>query len=237
MNKIRIGLIGLGAVANAHLAAIRQLETVQLVSVCDVREEHAQRVASDFSARPYTDHRDLLHAGGIDLVMVLTPASTHRAIVEAAAASGAHVFCEKPLAITVSDGQAIIAVCATAGVKLFYGSCYRYLPAIRKARELIVAGAIGRIQLMTEQVIGGNGIDSYRQLGPLHYPNGGPGGGGISLMDHGIHLIDIFSWFAGNAPVRAMGNIQIAGNTPETEFLLMSFPCGASGHLLYNAAT
>jgi UDP-N-acetyl-2-amino-2-deoxyglucuronate dehydrogenase len=168
---------------------------------------------------------------------VLTPASTHRVIVEAAAASGAHVFCEKPLAVTVADGQAIIAACATAGVKLFYGSCYRYLPAVRKARELIVAGAIGKIQLMTEQVIGGTGIEGYRQLGPIHYPIGGPGGGGISLMDHGIHLIDIFSWFAGSAPVRAIGNVQIAGNPPETEFLLMTFPCGATGHLLYNAAT
>lgn len=180
MDKIRVGLIGLGSVANAHLTAIRALDTVQLVSLCDVREAHAQRAASDFSARQYTDYRDLLDAGGIDLVMVLTPASTHRVIVEAAAASGAHVFCEKPLAVTVSDGQAMIAACATAGVKLFYGSCYRYLPAVRKARELIVAGAIGRIQLMTEQVIGGNGIEGCRQLAPTHYPIGGPGGAGMS---------------------------------------------------------
>ncbi len=223
--------------ANAHLAAIRQLNSVQLVSVCDVREEHAQRVAANFSAKPYTNYRDLLNAGGIDLAMVLTPASTHRVIVETAAARCVHVFCEKPLSITVVDGKAMIDACANAGVKLFYGSCYRYLPAVRKARELIVAGAIGKIQLMTEQVIGGNGFEGYRQLGPIHYPIGGPGGGGISLMDHGIHLIDIFSWFAGSAPVHAIGNVQIAGNAAQTEFLLMTFPCGASGHLLYNAAT
>ena len=237
MDKIRIGLIGLGAVANPHLAAIRRLDSVQLISVCDVREAHAQRVAADCQARPYTNHLDLLNAGSIDLAMVLTPASTHREIVEAAAASGAHVFCEKPLAVTVTDAQSMINECATAGVKSFYGSCYRYLPAVSKARELIGAGAIGRIQLMTEHVIGGNGIAGYRQLPPIHYPNGGPGGGGISLMDHGIHLIDIFTWYAGSAPVRAIGNIQISGNSPETEFLMMSFPRGASGHLLYNAAT
>lgn len=104
MDKIRLGLIGLGAVANAHRAAIRQLETVQLIFVCDVREAHVQRVASDFSARPYTDYRDLLDAGGIDLAVILTPASTHRVIVEAAAASGAHVFFETPLAVTVRTG-------------------------------------------------------------------------------------------------------------------------------------
>ena len=237
MDKIRIGLIGLGSVANAHLAAIRRLDTVRLVSVCDVRDVQVKQVASDFSAQPYTDFRDLLDVRGVDIVLVLTPASTHRVIVEAAAKTGAHVFCEKPLAVTVSDAQAMITACATAGVKLFYGSCYRYLPAVRKARELIVAGTIGRIQLMTEQVIGGNGIEGYHPLGPIHYPIGGPGGSGISLMDHGIHLIDIFSWFAGSAPVRAMGNVQISGNPAQTEFLVMSFPCGATGHLLYNAAT
>jgi UDP-N-acetyl-2-amino-2-deoxyglucuronate dehydrogenase len=181
-------------------------------------------VAADFAARPYTEYRDLIDAGGIDLAIVLTPASTHRVIVEAAAASGAHVFCEKPLAVTVSDGQAMIAACAAAGVKLFYGSCYRYLPAVRKARELIVAGAIGRIQLMTEQVIGGNRSEGYRQLGPIHYPIGGPGGAGMGLMDHGIYLIDVFSWFAGSAPVRAVGNVHIAGSPAQTEFLAISFP-------------
>lgn len=237
MKSLRIGLIGLGRVANAHLAAIRLLDGVQLISVCDVQEEVAQRVACDFGARSHTDYRELLGSGGIDLAMVLTPASTHRAIVQAAAACGVHVFCEKPLAVTLADGLAMIEACRAADVKLFYGSCYRYLPAVRKARDLIHSGAIGRIQLMTEEVVGGNGVVAYRQLGPIHYPLGGPGGAGMSLMDHGIHLIDIFSWFTGSAPVHAIGNVQVAGQAPETEFLIMSFPCGATGHLLYNAAT
>lgn len=237
MKSTRVGLVGLGSVANAHLAAIRLLHNVQLVSVCDVRPEVAERVASDFGARSYTDYRALLEGGDIDLAMVLTPASTHLAIVQAAAACGVHVFCEKPLAITLADGAAMIEACATAKVKFFYGSCYRYLPAVRKARDLIQSGAIGRIQLMTEEVIGGSGIAGYRQWAPIHYPLGGPGGPGMSLMDHGIHLIDVFSWFTGSAPVHAIGNVQVAGQAAETEFLVMSFPCGATGHLLYNAAT
>lgn len=237
MKRIRIGLIGLGSVANAHLTAIRLLDTVQLISVCDVREDVVQRVAANFSARRYTDYRELLDSGNIDLAMVLTPASTHRAIVQAAAATGVHVFCEKPLAVTRADGEAIIESCAAARVKLFYGSCYRYLPAVHKAHDLIKSGAIGQIQLMTEEVIGGGGVAGYRQWAPIHYPLGGPGGPGMSLMDHGIHLIDVFSWFAGSAPVRAIGNVQVAGRPAETEFMVMSFPCGATGHLLYNAAT
>ena len=235
--KFRIGIIGLGGVAAAHLAAFRSLDMVELVSVCDVREDVARTVAQESAARSYTDYRRLLEDGGLDLVMVLTPASTHRTIVESVAEARINVFCEKPLAVTLTDGEAIVAACSKAGVKLFYGSCYRFLPAVRKAHELIRSGAIGAVTLMSEQVIGGNGIAGYRELGPIHYPPGGPGGGGMGLVDHGIHLIDVFSWFIGSAPDKVLGKGQIAGQPPETEFMIMSFPGGATGHLLYNAAT
>ena len=59
----------------------------------------------------------------------------------------------------------------------------------------------------------------------------------MGLMDHGIHLIDVFSWFAGSAPVHAVSNVQVAGSPAQTEFLAISFACRASGYLLYNAAT
>lgn len=236
-HKFRIGIIGLGGVAKAHLAAFRLLDDVEIVAVCDVREEVALVTARSIAARAYTDYRRLLGDGGIDLAMVLTPASTHRAIVEAAAQSGCHVFCEKPLAVTLADGEAIIAACATAKIKLFYGSCYRYLPAVSAARELIRAGAIGQITLMSEEVVGGKGSEAYQELGPQHYPKGGPGGSGMGLVDHGIHLIDIFSWLVGHPPQRVFGKGQISGGSPQTEYMIMSFGDGASGHLLYNSAT
>jgi predicted dehydrogenase len=235
--RFRVGVIGLGLVSVEHLNAYRELGYVDIVSVCDVREAVAHDIAREHSARAYTDYRRLLTDGGIDLVVVLTPASTHRPIVEAAAAAGLHVFCEKPLAVTLADGEAMVDACARAGVKFFYGSIYRYLPAVRKARELILAGAIGQIQLMSEQMIGGNGADKYRQLDPVHYPHGGPGGAGMGLVDHGIHLIDVFSWFTGQTPSQVIGNGQISGAPAETEYLIMTFPSGATGHLLYNAAT
>lgn len=237
MAKFRIGLIGLGGVASAHLAAYRALDTVEIVSVCDIAQPLADTTAREFGARAYTDYRRLLADGGVDLVLVLTPASTHRVIVAAIAETGFHVFCEKPLAVTLADGEAMVAACERAGVKLFYGSCYRFLPAIVKARELIAEGAIGKVVLMQEQLIGGNGQTAYRELGPVHYPPGGPGGAGMGLVDHGIHLIDVFSWFVGAPPDKVQGRGQIAGVAPVSEFMTMSFPGDASGHLLYNAAT
>lgn len=235
--KFRVGLVGLGVVAACQLEALRLIDDVDIVSVCDTRPDLAVKTAEAYEARAYTRYAELLRDGGIDLVMVMTPVSTHREIVEAAAQAGIHVFCEKPLAVTLADGEAMISACRKAGVKLFYGSCYRYLPAIREAHELIRQGAIGRLQLMSEQLIGGRGLARYSQLGPIHYPLGGPGGAGMGLVDHGIHLIDIFSWFAGSEPHKAVGSGQISGAPAQSEFMALSFAGGAVGHLLYNAAT
>lgn len=236
-SQFRLGIIGLGLVAKEHIAAYQKLDGIRIVSVCDANAGAAAHWGRTLDAAHYTDHRDLLARGGIDLVLVLTPASTHRPIVEAAAAAGFHVLCEKPLAVTVEDGEAMVAACARHGVKLFYGSIYRYLPAVRTAKALIEQGAIGAIQVMTEQMIGGNGAAAYRQLDPVHYPHGGPGGSGMGLVDHGVHLIDVFSWFTGGAPVQAMGSGQISGAPLQSEHLTMRFAGGAMGHLIYNAGT
>ena len=238
MNEtVRIAVIGLGAIANEHLAACRAVAGAKIVAVCDVRAENVHARAAEFGARGYTDFRALFVEVEIDLALVLTPASTHRPIVEAAAAAGAHVFCEKPLANRLEDAEAMVAACDAARVKLFYGSIYRYLPAVRTARAMILAGAIGKVLLMSEQMIGGNGAAGYRHLDAVHYPHGGPGGTGMGLVDHGVHLIDIFSWIEGAPPDRVSGQGQISGAPAITEQMTMHFPSGAVGHLLYNGST
>lgn len=233
----RLGIIGLGLVAKEHIAAYRKLAGVRIVSVCDIDKAAAAEWGHQLDAAWFTDHRDLLAHGGIDLAVVLTPASTHRPIVEDTATAGFPILCEKPLAITVDDGEAMVEACARHRVKLFYGSIYRYLPAVRTAKALIEQGAIGTIELMTEQMIGGHGAAGYRELDPIHYPHGGPGGAGMGLVDHGVHLIDVFSWFMGEAPAEVSGRGQISGAPPQSENLVMRFASGAMGHLVYNAAT
>lgn len=235
--KFRIAIVGLGRVSEVHLRAYEGIEGLEIAAVCDVREEIAETKARRYGARAYTDYAALIAAGGFDLIMVLTPAASHREIVEAAARAGVHVFCEKPLAVTIADAEAIVRACSDAGVKLFYGSCYRYLPAVRTARELIRSGAVGDVQLMTEQLIGGAGFAGYKPLGPAHYPHGGPGGADMGLVDHGIHLIDAFSWITGSGIVRVEGRGQISGAPPIGETITLYFESGALGILTYCAAT
>ncbi|MET2830959.1 Gfo/Idh/MocA family protein [Mesorhizobium shangrilense] len=236
-DTVRIGIIGLGEVAHVHLAALPIVAGAQLVAVCDARSGVVEKVAQQTGARGYVDAAAMVGDGGLDLVMILTPAATHRMLVELVARAGIDVFCEKPIAVNLEDAKAIVEVCDQTGIRCFYGSTYRYLPAVRSARELIKNGAIGKAQLMSEIVVSGHGLEGYVPLPFSHYPEGGPGGPGMSLIDHGVHLVDIFGWLLDEKPQSIIGHGLKSGQPAGTEFLIANYPSGAIGHLLYNNAT
>ena len=236
-HPIRIGFIGLGGVALAHWEAYRNEPWVKLVSVCDLRPEVVEHFCTESGAQGFSDVAEMLDFGGIDLALVLTPARTHRALCEQVAQAGVHVFCEKPMALNREDAQAILNRCDCAGVQFFYGSCYRYLPAVAKAREMILEGVIGNVKLMNEQLAGGMGPDHYHDYGPAHYPTGGPGGPGAGLVDHGVHLIDIMPWICGTEIVEVSGSAVLSGDEPAVEHMIMQMANGAQGHLLYYSAS
>jgi len=237
MKKFKIGLIGLGLVAEAHLEGYRQVERIDVVAGAELNRERLNHMTNKWKITGYTDFEAMLAKENLDIVCVLTPAAAHRVVTEKAAAKGVHILCEKPIAVTLEDAQAIVSACDSSDVKLCYGSCYRYLCACMKAKEMIDAGELGDITLMMEAFIGGSGKHNYRDLGPHHYPAGGPGGGGLGLVDHGIHLVDIFRWFSGSEVEYVLGRGNYSGKEPHTEFLTMIFKNGAVGQLIYNEAT
>jgi len=91
--------------------------------------------------------------------------------------------------------------------------------------------------LLMEFLVGGRGRQHYVDLGPHHYPIGGPGGGGMGLVDHGIHLMDILPWLTGSRVESVVGRGNTSGSAPGPEFLTMTFENGAIGQLVYNDAT
>jgi len=234
---LRVCLVGLGDVAIAHLEGYRGLAGLEVVAGADLRAERAAEVATRYGFQAYTDYRAMLDAERPDLICVLTTVKTHREVTEAAADRGMHVLCEKPIALTVDDADAMIRRCRERGVKLFYAASYRFLPPVVKARELIQAGAVGEVQLMVETMMGGTGAEGYHGMGFEHYPAGGPGGSGWGLMDHGIHLVDVFEWISGATIASVYGRGQISGGLPGSEHMVMEFESGATGHLLYHDAT
>lgn len=237
MKKLKVGLIGLGGVAEVHLDAYREVDEIDVVAGADLREERLKEVASKREIRGYTDYEQMLEKENLDVACVLTPAATHATIVRKVAERRVHVLCEKPMALILADARAMIESCEKGGVKLFYGSTYRFLPACRKAKEMIDQGLLGTPSLLMEVFVGGRGREHWHDLGPHHYPKGGPGGGGMGLVDHGIHLMDIFPWFTGSEVESVVGRGNYSGRPPATEYLTMTFKNGAVGQLVYNEAT
>ena len=237
MERLKVGLIGLGLVSEAHLTAYQDVESVAVVAGADTHAERLREMAGRWGLNAYSSYEEMLDREELGIACVLTPPRTHREITERVAAHGVNVLCEKPMAVTLDDARAMIAVCEEAGVKLCYGSSYRYLPACRKAKEIIGDGVIGRLSLLMETCIGGEGGRNYRDLGPHHYPPGGPGGSGMGLVDHGIHLVDVFRWLTGSEVQWAVGRGNRSGAAPRSEFLTMLFGTGALGQLVYNEAT
>jgi len=237
MKKLRVGLVGLGEVAEVHLEAYKNLEGIEVVAGAELKKERLSRIVKQWNIHAYTDYQEMLRRERLDIACVLTPARAHREVTEKAAELGVHVLCEKPLAVTLADAEAMIKACQKMKVKLCYGASYRYLPACRKVKEIIDSGLLGKLSVLMECYVGGRGTRHWEDLGPGHYPEGGPGGGGMGLMDHGIHLVDLFLWYSDKEVEYVVGRGNYSGQSPKTEFLTMIFTNGTIGHLMYNEAT
>jgi len=236
MKKCRVGLIGLGHVAQVcHLPGYRNVENIEVVAGAEIREDLLKRVSAEFGFKGYTDYVEMFKREKLDIVCVLAGPRLSRGITEKAAEFGVNVLVEKPMALTLEDAGAMIEACQKADVKLFYGETYRFMPTIRKAKEMIEAGFLGEVTLLLETGAGGQGADKF-QLYQI-YPPGAPGAGGSGLTDHGIHSVDAFAWLTGSEVEWVFGRGNRAGHPPATEFLTMELNNGAVGQLVYNEAT
>jgi UDP-N-acetylglucosamine 3-dehydrogenase len=237
MKKLKVGVIGAGKVAELHLLGYEQIDNVEVVACADINKARLQHIGGKWGLRCYENFEDMLKQEKLDIACICSPASTHRKITTKCAEYGLSILCEKPIAITLEDALDMIAACKKAGVKFYYGSSYRCLPPCIRAKEMIDAGEIGDVILMLETYVGGSGPEEWVDMGPHHYPVGGPGGGGMGIVDHGIHLVDIFSWFSKSRAATVFGRGNISGRSPLTEYLTIQFEGGAIGQLIYNDAT
>ncbi len=152
MNRLGVGLIGTGFMGKCHAMAYGALRAVwgeampviDRVALCDMEPDHAARAASAFGfARSTTDWRDLLADPSIDLVSITSPNGLHREMAVAALEAGKHVWCEKPMALTLADAESMAKAAELSGKATALGYGYLQNPALQEARRLIAAGAIG----------------------------------------------------------------------------------------------
>lgn len=245
MRPLRIGLIGTGSIASgAHLPAISKLGNVlELVAVADVRADVVERIASEYGVDAYTDYHALLERPDIDLVDICTPEFLHAEQVAAAAAAGKHVHCEKPMASSVAECDAMIAACASAGVRFMIGHSRRFTPRYQRLREAIDSGQLGDVTFVREN-----------ERRPSAFPSAPPdpiaiwapsGASGTSkpwtkqaafthgaAMTNAVHEMDLTRWYAGSEPVAIYAESRITdpeGEVPDFLTCMIRFANGTTG--------
>lgn len=232
-----VGLVGLGAVSESHLAGYRAASGISLVAGADPDAKRAAFARAEYGLATYANFAEMTAHETLDIICVLTPASLHRTTAVAALRQGYHVFCEKPLAAGLDDAMAIAAAARAAPGRFMFGASYRQLPTMIAARTMVQQGQLGQVRMCRETLIGGNGPDAVRTTSPIHYPVGGPGGTPMGLVDHGVHLIDGFCWIVGQRPTRVYGRGNISGGDVAPEFAIIELDGGATVHLSYDEAT
>jgi predicted dehydrogenase len=173
-------LIGAGRMGRSHAQALRNLGG-NLTAMCDVSEEARGKIGTEFSVgttnRFAAAEKLFEKLGPVDLVLIATTADSHARLVQLAAAAGAKsILCEKPLATSVADCDAMIAACAASGTRLAVNHQMRFMDQYRLVKEEFATGALGRLASMT--VVGGC----------------------MGLAMNGSHYIEAFNYLTGARP-------------------------------------
>jgi len=184
------GIIGIGAHAERALApALNRAANTKLVAVCSRSMERAQNFAAKHKAeRAYDSLEKMLEDPDLDVLYVATPNGLHAQQTIQAAEAGKHVLCEKPMAITVADCEAMIEACNKNKVKLALDFQNRYHPAHVEARRYIQSGMIGEIYVAKAQYCHGRFRGYWQGRGWRNDPNTAGSG---SLAGTAIHCVDL----------------------------------------------
>ncbi|MEY9852396.1 putative dehydrogenase [Leifsonia sp. EB41] len=195
---VRIGLIGAGGIAGAHVEGyLRNPDVITFAAVADPVRESAENRAAASGAAVYADYRVMLAEADIDAVDICLPHHLHKDAIVAAARAGKHILCEKPLCLTPEEAAEVTAAVEEAGVTLMCAHNQLFLPAVSRAKELIESGAIGRVYEVRTTDSFFNDFDPANMGWRAHASTSGGG----ELIDTGYHPTYLLLHLAGGAPV------------------------------------
>lgn len=185
-------LIGCGFFAGNHMHGWAQIEGAEIVAVCDRDADKARAMAERFGvAGVYTDAADMLAALHPDFVDIATTSATHAALVELAAPYTRAVICQKPMADTMAEAEAMVDAARTAGIPLLIHENFRWQRPFREIGRRLAAGELGKIHFARFSFR--HGYDNYQNQPYLAQIER------FTIMDVGLHLFDLARHLVGEA--------------------------------------
>ena len=226
--EIAVAVIGAGFFAQFHHDAWRRNPNARLLGICDMDAEKATEAARRNACAAFTDVHTLISTGQPDLIDIATPPATHAALIEAAANAGIPVICQKPLAPTLEESEAIVRRAEEAGTVLVVHENFRFQPWYREIRRLIDNGWFGALHGVSFRLRPGDGQGPDAYLSRQPYFQQMPR---FLIHETGIHFIDVFRYLMGEvttvqANLRRI-NPVIAGE--DAGIVLFDFENGGSG--------
>ncbi len=201
MQKLRIGIIGTGNISTFHIAGYKELSNqCEVVAVCDIDEQKLNNYGDRYGvANRYTDYNEMIAKENLDAVSVCTWNAAHKDATIAALRGGAHVICEKPMAMNEAESLEMQRVAQETGKLLMVAFVRRFGNDADILKKFIDAGSMGDIYFAKATYLRRNGCPGG-WFGDKKYSGGGP------LIDLGVHVIDLVRYLAGNPkPVSVYG--------------------------------
>lgn len=230
-STLKLGVAGLGRAFSLMIPTFSTDPRVELVAGADPRVEARRQFERQFGAKTYDSVEALCADPSVEVVYVATPHQFHAHHACVAAAQGKHVLVEKPMALTLEDCRAMVAAARSSGVQLVVGPSHGFDAPIRRAREIIDSGAVGRVRMITAF----NFTDYlYRPRRPEEFDTARGGG---AVFNQAAHQVDVVRLLGGGRvrSVRALtGRWDEARPTEGAYAALLTFEDGAFGSLVYS---
>lgn len=228
---LNFAIIGCGRIAQRHAEQIHKRG--QLIAVCDIVPERADELAKRYNAAAYYDAEEMLsQATGIDIVSICSPNGLHAEHSIKALKAGAHVLCEKPMALSAKDCREMMRVAEQVNKRLFIVKQNRFNPPVAAVKKAITGNKLGKIYSVHLSCIWNRNADYYKDSwkGSMKLDGG-------TLFTQFSHFIDLLIWMVGDIKKvsASMANFAHKGiiEFEDTGTVLIDFCNGALGTLHY----
>lgn len=225
MGKVRVGFIGAGNIAQAHLKNLSNNKDVDIVAICDIDEKTVQQQANHYQANGYTDVDQMLEETALDAVFICVPPFARGKLEEKVVARGIALFVEKPVDLCLNQAIEKEKIIQQAKVIHASGYCLRYLDTVQKAKKYLQDKKIAMVR--------GHYLSGFVET-PWYRVKEKSGG---QLVEQATHVLDLMSYLAGDivkvhadAGLVVMDDIENI-NIPDVTSVNVVFKSGAVGHL------
>ena len=200
--QLRVGVIGLG-IGKWHLDSYLQVPRATVAAICDMNPERLHEAAAKYTGtETFTDAEEMMATGKLDAVSICVPNALHAPLTIAALNHGLHVLCEKPMAMSVAEGETMLAAARKSGKNLMVNFSYRFSPMSYALKAQVDAGVLGDIYFGRTVWHRHRGFPQFGSwFGQRAMSGGGP------LIDLGVHRLDLALWLMGYPePVSVLGS-------------------------------